>query len=135
MNVTMKYLQEGDIIELDERHRVYHTRKVNFYGGKTGTCHTETSIKDFPELKGRYLVERVTLDGGGTGHGPHDVYPDGHHVYCTKLEYIKDRNSGELIAPRLTKTQVDFYQSGCFSIILNDVKVIGSARQVKYWQF
>lgn len=45
-----------------------------------------------------FTVVRTAFEGGGTGMGPHDVYPDGHHVYCVGED-------GLLFS---------FYQSGCF---------------------
>lgn len=46
-----------------------------------------------------FVVVETILTGGGTGHGPHDVYPDGHHVVAQEV-------GGERL--------VRFYQSGCF---------------------
>ena len=53
----MRYekLKEGDVIVLTEEHA--------------------------PLPCGRYVVVKTAFEGGGTGHGPDDAYPDGHHVY------------------------------------------------------
>ena len=45
-----------------------------------------------------WLVRHVSLKGGGTGHGPHDVYENGHHV----------------IAMSDDRMHVHFFQTGCF---------------------
>ena len=45
--------------------------------------------------------------------GAHDVYPDGHHVFCVKADDDKVR--------------VDFYQSGCFTAMIEDIKPVGKA--------
>lgn len=37
-------------------------------------------------LQGQYVVLTVSLTGGGTGHGPHDVYPDGYQVVARRLQ-------------------------------------------------
>jgi hypothetical protein len=50
-----------------------------------------------------YIVTHTEFTGGGTGHGPHDVYPNGHYVTARKIQ----RNL-ELGSVR------KFYQSGCF---------------------
>lgn len=47
-----------------------------------------------------FEVLETRMCGGGTGHGPHDVYPDGHQVVARELE--------------AKKRLVRFYQSGCF---------------------
>lgn len=130
----MNFLKEGDIIELDERHMVYVTRSTpmtTMRDGKfvqvPGQRHTETRIKDHPEYKGRYLVIETKMDGGGTAHGPHDVYPDGHHVYCQKIEEINYK--------RALTVRVDFYQSGCFTCMNTDVKRVGQAVKDTSWRF
>lgn len=46
-----------------------------------------------------FQVLETRMTGGGTGHGPHDVFPDGHQVVAREVE-------GTRI--------VRFYQSGCF---------------------
>ena len=45
-----------------------------------------------------FTVIHTDMTGGGTGHGPHDVYPDGHQV-------IAEDGAGR---------RVLFFQSGCF---------------------
>lgn len=70
---------------------------------------------------GTFVVTATAFDGGGTGHGPHDVYPDGHHVFCKKI----DRDTGKVG----TKTY-DFYQTGffCDMIKKTHVELIGKAK-------
>ena len=62
-----------------------------------------------------FVVIKTALEGGGTGHGQFDIYPDGHHVYLKRLnngEY--DKNGDE----------ISFYQSGCFNNIVKDINVV-----------
>lgn len=66
-----------------------------------------TSIVPRP---GRYVVTRARMEGGSHGHDP---YPDGWHVNCTLLE---DQ-----------AVEVNFYQSGCFTVMHPDIKVVGRA--------
>jgi hypothetical protein len=65
-------------------------------------------------LAGKYVVTKTVRDGGGTGHGPGDVYPDGHHVFCASAD------DGE--------REIDFYQTGCFSAMIEDINPIGKAK-------
>lgn len=71
----------------------------------------------FEYLQGRYVVYKTTTDGGGTGHGPHDVYPDGYHVFCERLA---------------DGVRVDFYQTGCFTAMIEEIKPVGKAERSKW---
>lgn len=68
-----------------------------------------------------YIVIRAELEGGGTGHGPHDIFPDGWHVKARKLKPDRSYN------PK-AKT-IDFYQSGCFTNMKEKVKLVGKMEQ------
>jgi len=60
--------------------------------------------------EGEFVVIRTAMEGGFTGH---DAYPDGHHVYCKRLNANGSYNE--------KGTEINFYQSGCFTgIILPD---------------
>jgi hypothetical protein len=59
---------------------------------------------EFKHLAGTYVVYKTT-----------DVYSDGHHVWCEKL------NDPE--------TKVDFYQSGDFTAKMPDIKPVGKAER------
>lgn len=50
------------------------------------------------------VVLSCEMSGGGCAHGPHDTYPDGHHV-TAELYHVDD---GPPAAP------ITFYQSGAF---------------------
>ena len=118
----MRKLREGDIIALEEGHKVYADVPRHFvYSNKKGDfSRTHEDVKiggDFSYLAGRYVVYKTASEGGGTGHGPHDIFPDGHHVYCERI--------GK------PPTRVDFYQSGCFTAMIEDIKPIGTA--VQHW--
>lgn len=115
-------LKEGDVIELVAGDKVYadipeHFVYSNRRGSFTLTHHDVIIGGEFDYLAGRYVVFKTCSDGGGTGHGPHDVYPDGHHVWCERLG---DR-----------QTQVDFYQSGSFTAMLPNKTAVGTA--VRVW--
>ena len=111
-------LKEGDVIELKEGMEVYADIPEHFaYSNRRGsfklTHYNITLSQKFDYLMGKYIVCSTSFSGGGTGHGPHDVYPDGHHVFCVKAD---DRN-----------VRVDFYQTGCFTAMIKDIEPIEKA--------
>jgi hypothetical protein len=115
-------LQQGDVIELRGGHEVYADVPEHFiFTNRVGSwalTHSKICIGGhFAYLAGRYVVVLTTHDGGGTGHGPHDVYPSGHHVWCEKL--VRDIDS---------PVRVDFYQTGCFSAMIEDITPVGTAK-------
>ena len=75
--------------------------------------------------RGSYLCVETHFDGGGTGMGPHDVYPDGHRVVAMKLTAEGKFNE--------KARQIEFYQSGCFTDMYKpaDLKHIGTLSQ--FW--
>ena len=130
-NDVMTLLKEGDIVEIKEGHKVYADIPKHFlYANHSGDFtldHGEATVGgDFSYLAGRYVVVKTTFSGGGTGHGPHDVFPDGHHVYCEKL-----------IPPDLPSYEhhehwkLDFYQTGCFTAMIeeDEIEVVGHAER------
>lgn len=72
---------------------------------------------DLGYLEGAYVVERAACQGGGTAHGPHDVYPDGWCVTARKL--FDDGTHNPLGA------EVSFYQSGAFTIVHKNIPTVG----------
>lgn len=65
-------------------------------------------------FEGVYEVTRTEYNGGGSQPAMCvrglDTYPDGWHVYCRKVD-----------APDV---KVDFYQSGCFTAMIEDITPI-----------
>jgi hypothetical protein len=116
-------LEPGDVIELKAGHRVYATVMWKFANRKQAEpYHNDVNIADHPELAGEYVVDRTSFSGGSEGGGMngHDDYPDGHHVYCKRLE---DQT-----------IEVDFYQSGCFTAMIEKIKPVGKAtRTITPW--
>lgn len=117
-------LKEGDIIELKEGHDVYAEVPMHFlYINKRGVF-DETAmghIRIGGELNyfaGRYVVYKTATDGGGLGHGAGDFYPNGHHVFCEKLDNPKLR--------------VNFYQTGSFTAMIPYIDPVGVA--VRSWK-
>lgn len=126
----MSFLKEGDIVELKEGHRVYfklpeHFVFANCVGVFDKMAETEVIVgssrngMDTSFLKGNWIVSKTTYDGGGTGHGPHDVYPNGHHVFIER-----EVEDGKTL-------KANFYQSGAFTamILPEDIEVVGKAKK------
>lgn len=121
-------LKEGDIIELKDGHTVYAKIPAHFaFSNRIGcfdeVVKTEVTIgknknglnTDF--FKGRYVVTGTSVDGGGEGHGPGDVYPDGHHVKASKFVEKID-----------SPINVEFYETGYFTAMIKDLQPIGRAK-------
>lgn len=66
----------------------------------------------------KYVVYKTNYEGGRTGHGPNDVYPDGYRVFCEQLDDTDNR--------------IDFFQTGCFTHTFPDIKPIGRAK--RHWE-
>ena len=111
-------LKEGDVIELKKGMKIYaEVPETMVYSNRKGsmklTEHDVTIGEKFDWFEGKYVVIKTTMDGGRTGYEPHDIYPDGHHVFCVSVE------NKEL--------KVDFYQSGSFTAMIEDIEPIGKA--------
>lgn len=76
----------------------------HFFAGLGISLSFDTSI-----FEGEYRVVATAEDGRGTGMGPHDVFPNGHHVFCEKKD---DPN-----------IFVDFYQTGCFTAMIEPEEI------------
>lgn len=75
----------------------------------------EQQKEQFVLNEGEFVVTKTTFDGGGIGHGSHDVYPDGYHVFCKALK------NGEYDTDGI---EIDFYQSGCFTCVITDISPV-----------
>ena len=111
------------LIHVDGKTKNY---QVGFLDPKTRhlreseTLTIELGAYDSSRADAYFVVERAVLEGGGTGHGPHDIFPDGWHVSARRLDEsgTYDHN-GEV---------VDFYQIGCFIYMVNEVEVMGKIK-------
>jgi len=114
----MTKLEVGDVIELNSSHTVYAKVPKHFiYTNRKGDFTLDkAAVKlcgELSYLKGSYVVIKTSSDGGSTGM---DAYPDGHHVFCEKIESDETRH------------EVDFYQSGCFTAMIKDIEPVGKAK-------
>jgi hypothetical protein len=79
-------------------------------------CYESEGKVDPTRAKAKFVVERAELEGGGTAHGPYDVYPDGWHITARRLfKNGKYNPKGEVI---------DFYMTGCFNYMIEKVKIV-----------
>lgn len=119
-------LREGDVIEIALGHTVYIALPYHFvYDNRWGvfdqvaeSAVTIGSVRkglDTSQFVGRYVVTGTSQEGGGTGMGPHDVYPDGHRVRCVSVE------------PGKEGLRLNFYQTGAFTAMIPDITPIGRA--------
>ena len=114
----MSKLQEGDVIKIEEGHKVYASipRHFAYFNckGDFELSKSEARVEgELSYLAGEYIVMKTVMDGGSTGR---DSYPDGHHVFCVK--------AGN------PSIKIDFYQSGCFTAMIKDIKPIAKATQI-----
>ena len=126
----MEKLKIGDVFKTVKNMKVYAHIPEHFVYSNRPNSHelAKTEVKigekrvrkghtlDLSYLKGSYVVEYARSEGGGTGHGPHDVYPDGWHIKARKLFDDGTYNpNGE---------EIDFYQSGAFTCVNENVPVV-----------
>jgi hypothetical protein len=113
-------LREGDVIALTDKHKVYGLMPAHFiYSNRAGSFDMKRTEVDLSSPlgaghRGRYVVLRTAIDGGGRGHGVYDIYPSGHHVWCKSIDHH-------------TPIEVDFYQTGAFTCMIPDIQPIGRA--------
>jgi len=77
---------------------------------------------DLTRAKAEYVVVEARMQGGGTGHGPHDVFPDGWHVIAKRLKPGRKWDPGG--------EEITFYMTGCFTNLIppNEILVVGKMK-------
>jgi hypothetical protein len=78
-------------------------------------------VIEIPGKKGFWIVEKTEMTGGGTGHGPHDIYPDAWHVTARRLE------GNEAVGKPFVFTQ----DTNCFNTCIEGVKTV--EKRVAKW--
>ncbi len=102
---------------VDEDERLAVAAKSGRVPSKMRTV--ELGAYDSSRATAKFVVEEANMQGGGTGHGPGDIYPDGWHVQARRLNKDGSYNpKGEVIC---------FYMSGCFTCMVEpkDLQVVG----------
>jgi hypothetical protein len=110
----MKLIEPGDIFMLSASDRVY---VKNFPKHYLGNCEFDFSLGSgelvLDELAGKFVCTKTELTGGGKNYD--GDFPDGHKVTATKIHNYN-----------LTKFEVSFYQTGCFTCMI-EPEIIGKA--------
>ena len=110
---TEKYPIE---MTVSEESRLRTTAKIGKIPPRTVTL--ELGAHDPSRATAKFVVEKANMEGGGTGHGAGDVYPDGWHVEARRLNEDGTYNpKGEVIL---------FYMSGCFTntVEMKDIQIV-----------
>jgi hypothetical protein len=104
--IATLYFDGKDYQVNDQKLHFDYSNKVNIIGTEQGPdgwerrANKEVSLALDENMANKpFMVVSVALTGGGTGHGSHDVYPDGHYVIAHEV-------NGAHVAT--------FYQTGCF---------------------
>jgi hypothetical protein len=66
---------------------------------------------------GEFVVFHTSIEEGGIGMGPHDVYPNGYKVYCKPLVNGLIDVGGPVVS---------FYQTGCFTAMIENIEPINN---------
>lgn len=98
-------------------HFVYANRRGDFTLTRANI--TVDNVK-FDYIIGTYVVTNTTFDGGGDDHGVLNAYPNGHHVFCERLD---------------DGFKIDFYQTGAFvcSVPMDKIVLVGKATPKTTW--
>lgn len=133
MKDDLYLLQVGDVIKADSSwihgHRQSRSEVLgvghgyrNVVRDVEGNILSQYDRTDGTRNGAYFVVESTGYTGGGTGHGPRDIYPDGRQVLARRLNDDHTYNPQGEVAM--------FYQTGCFSNMIKNPEVVGKMRQV-----
>ncbi len=110
--IVREHLTDEEIVEI-----VLKTKKMP--KGEALWIGRDYGSVDLTRAKAEYVVIEAKMQGGGTGHGPHDVYPDGWYVVAKRLDKRRKWN------PR--GEEITFYMTGCFINLIppEEVSIVG----------
>jgi len=129
-------LERGDIFKIEKGHSFYVKELPQLFLCDNGDYNWENSsgeIRNVGQIQrgldtnvfvGEYIVEGTSSCGGGTGHGAHDVYPNGHKVTAKRI--VERFGKKEV-----SDFEISFYQSGSFTCMNPDIEAIRKA-ELKY---
>ncbi|MDD5192562.1 MAG: hypothetical protein PHH54_00710 [Candidatus Nanoarchaeia archaeon] len=120
-----KLVQIGDVIKIPqvgiegiiENPNLFQKGRFNVAGPMKFRGHIDQERE-----KARYVVEKTYYGGGGTGHGPYDIYPDGWHVTARRLL------QGDVYDPQ--GEIIEFYQTGCFLNKVETPDIVGKMQMM-----
>lgn len=100
-----KFQISNDIKETLKRNGLeINDEQIAYFNGLGTTLSFDTN-----KFEGEYTVYYAGSDGGGSGMGHFDTYPNGHHVFCEKND-----DSG---------IEIDFYQTGSFTAMIRPEEI------------
>ncbi len=110
--IVSEHLTDGEIAKI-----VLKTKKMP--KGDSLWIDRDYGSPDLSRGKAEYVVIEASMQGGGTGHGQHDVFPDGWHIVAKRLK------PGRKWDPR--GEEIAFYMTGCFinMIAPDEVRIVG----------
>lgn len=79
----------------------------------------KNKFDEFILSPGKFIVIDTHLGGGSQGRDP---YPDGHNVKCQRMRNDELDSKGDIVS---------FYQTGCFTAMIENIKPIKSVKLVK----
>ena len=114
--VDEKLVATKGLVTIDYNTEVHWTEHQKKAGGWEREVERVLDIDASAFASDRWKVESTRLTGGGTGMGPHDVYPDGHYVEAKSLNHKGVR--------------LVFYQTGAFipEILPPDIDLVKGKR-------
>jgi hypothetical protein len=79
-----------------------------------------------------WTVKRVTNEGGGTGHGPNDLFEDGHHVVAESADGLESRFS-QTDGPMVVR----FFQTGTFTGVIppSEIELVRGEDEQGAWTY
>lgn len=120
---VLKYKQElaKAIAEKFDSYLGYHLKLNDALSYVESVVEGKLIDDSFILESGEFVVVKTAMEGGSTGR---DAYPDGHRVYCKRLNADGTYNPDG--------TEVKFYQSGCFhgTISPDDISPIRTMRMI-----
>jgi hypothetical protein len=129
----MTNLKEGQIIEITKA-KVYVSNfpemflrdngdfSMRLTSGELEIGTTQRGL-DTTIFSGDYIVTK-TAYGGGSGPGSRDEFPDGHRVWAKRI--YKNLNGDRVVS----EFEISFYQSGCFTCMIEKPKVVGNGKPI-----
>jgi hypothetical protein len=121
------FLQVGDVFDVGDGFKFY------FNLSQLGNRTVDITVEEFNfaetfGLTGDYVVVDARMDGGSNG--GNDDYSDGWHVTAKKLGSMS-LGEGKYNPDGF---EINFYQSGCFTCMMPDVKVRRKMKKVEYFK-